>query len=271
MNSPKMLYHYTSIESLALILKNKTIRLNSLDKMDDLQENIARDIDNLGRLIFVSSWTEQEKESIPMWKMYSDIESGVRIALPTNPFVREHTKGKIIKSPSNWWGYYVEDDGSCSDTFLDVQKLNKNGVMPVEAIEGNLLSKVAYTDDKEYLEPQACKDDAITIDVLGIYKSTFWEFQKEWRYMLHFLPTYTGFDDKERARFYKEYLVEMRAGKASLPITHFDLTISDEAFNQMEILKSPKLSAGNEILLETLIEKYNSKAKIIESKLKGYI
>ena len=32
------LYHYTSVDSLALILKNKTIRLNPLDKMDDLQE-----------------------------------------------------------------------------------------------------------------------------------------------------------------------------------------------------------------------------------------
>lgn len=89
--------------------------------------------------------------------------------------------------------------------------------------------------------------------------------------MLHFLPTYTGSDDSERARFYREFLDNMLAGKASLPMTHFDLTISDEAFNQMEILKSPKLSAGNEILLETLIEKYNPKAKIIESKLKGYI
>ena len=32
------MYHYTSLESLALIIKNRTIRLNSLDKMDDLQE-----------------------------------------------------------------------------------------------------------------------------------------------------------------------------------------------------------------------------------------
>lgn len=173
MDFPKVLYHYTSIESLALILKNKTIRLNSLDKMDDLQENMACDIENLGRIIFVSSWTEQEKESIPMWKIYSNIESGVRISLPANPFVREQTKGKIIKKPINWWGYYVEDDGSSTDTFLDIQKLNNKGVMPVEAVEGNILKKVSYTDDKEYLEPQAYTDDAIIIDVLGRYKSTY--------------------------------------------------------------------------------------------------
>lgn len=157
MDYPKTLYHYTSIESLALILKNKTIRLNSLDKMDDLQENIARDVENMGRIVFVSSWTKKEKDCVSMWKMYSGFESGVRIALPANPFVREQTKGKIIKKPSNWWGYCVEDDSTCSDTFLDLQKLNNLGVMPVEAIEGNILTKVEYIDDKEYLEPTVCK------------------------------------------------------------------------------------------------------------------
>ena len=42
MEEIEYLYHYTSIEILALILKNRTIRLNPLDKMDDLQENALR-------------------------------------------------------------------------------------------------------------------------------------------------------------------------------------------------------------------------------------
>lgn len=49
------LYHYTSIENLALILKNRTIRLNTLDKMDDLQEQKTRDVQNFGKFFFVSS------------------------------------------------------------------------------------------------------------------------------------------------------------------------------------------------------------------------
>ena len=47
---PKYLYHYTNIDSLALILKNRTIRLNSLDKMDDLQEQMSQDKQNFGSL-----------------------------------------------------------------------------------------------------------------------------------------------------------------------------------------------------------------------------
>lgn len=38
MSNIEYLYRYTSLESLALILKSRQIRLNPLDKMDDLQE-----------------------------------------------------------------------------------------------------------------------------------------------------------------------------------------------------------------------------------------
>lgn len=44
MDNNEYLYHYTNIETLALILRNQTIRFNSLDKMDDLQEQQTADI-----------------------------------------------------------------------------------------------------------------------------------------------------------------------------------------------------------------------------------
>ena len=85
-NIPQYLYHYTSVETLALILQNRTIRFNSLDRMDDLQEKETKDIKNIGQFIYVSAWTSEEKESIPMWNMYSSLDAGVRIRLRTNPF-----------------------------------------------------------------------------------------------------------------------------------------------------------------------------------------
>ena len=38
------LYHYTSIETLLLILKNKTLAFNSLINVDDLEECESKDI-----------------------------------------------------------------------------------------------------------------------------------------------------------------------------------------------------------------------------------
>ena len=78
-SSPDYLYHYTSIETLALILHNRTFSLNSLDHMDDLQKKEASDIKNIGQFCYVSSWTDDETESIPMLNMYSSLDSGVRI------------------------------------------------------------------------------------------------------------------------------------------------------------------------------------------------
>lgn len=46
------LYHYTTIDTLALILKNRTIRFNRLDKVDDLEEKVVFCVVNLGQYIF---------------------------------------------------------------------------------------------------------------------------------------------------------------------------------------------------------------------------
>ena len=51
MSNIEYLYRYTSLESLALILKSRQIRLNPLDKMDDLQEQKTADVENLGKFV----------------------------------------------------------------------------------------------------------------------------------------------------------------------------------------------------------------------------
>ena len=56
------IYHYTTIDTLSLILKNKTLRFNRLDKVDDLREYEALNKHNLAQYVFVSCWTYKEEE-----------------------------------------------------------------------------------------------------------------------------------------------------------------------------------------------------------------
>ena len=63
----------------------------------------------------------------------------------------------------------------------------------------------------------------------------------------------------------------VRNGTASLPFTYYDLHIADEAFGEMEIMMSPKISAGNRLLVHDLVEKYNPTARIVDSKFYGLI
>lgn len=70
------IHHYTNINTLALILKNKKIRFNRLDRVDDMSEAKALRGYNLSQYLFVSCWTDSEEESIPQWHMYTNSMTG---------------------------------------------------------------------------------------------------------------------------------------------------------------------------------------------------
>ena len=49
---PKYLFHYTNIETLAYILKNKAMKFNSLLNVDDLMECKTKDLGDFGRFCY---------------------------------------------------------------------------------------------------------------------------------------------------------------------------------------------------------------------------
>lgn len=264
------LYHYTTIEKLALILKNKTIRLTPLDKLDDVQEAKTKDFKNLGRYIFVSSWTEDETESIPMWNLYSDLSCGVRIGLRKNPFKWHTTKGSDLVRPD----LKAADEATLKNeikTFLNLAPLFLNGVYSPQAWTGEILKKVEYSDNIEKLEPQIAEQDekgvSLKFGKLGCVKNQYWEFQKEWRYIIQFfrIPIFGNLENAQEI-LVKEFN-KIKTGNDERIFDYYDLEIDEDAFAEMIITPSPKITPGNKVLLESIIEKYNSKAKIIESQL----
>lgn len=79
-NSHKI-HHYTNIETLALILEDRTIRFNRLDRVDDISESKAFGKYDFGKFLFVCCWTDSNIESIPLWHMYTQKMRGVRITI----------------------------------------------------------------------------------------------------------------------------------------------------------------------------------------------
>ena len=271
LNDSEYLYHYTSIDILALILKYHTIRLNPLNKLDDLQEQKTADIENLGKFVFVSSWTSDEKESIPMWKMYTNPLSGVRIKLHKNPFV---TKGTFLKDIIAKTGMTAEpNQPEMVKTFLDLSELMSKGYYSPQAWDGEILKEIQYTDDQSLLEPKVSEttDSNIKIDIgkLGIYKSKYWEFQKEWRYIMCFIPLDFKGGPEGISQSINLTAQKLLLGIENPPFTYYDLTIDSESFRKMEITFSPKITEGNRIILSDLVEKYNKTATIRESALWG--
>lgn len=268
------LYHYTNVESLALILKNKTIRLNSLDKMDDLQEKEVGDLKNLGQFCYVSSWTDDEKESIPMWNMYTDMKSGVRIKMKKNPFKLFENNPDELKKITNMQ-IIDNSNGNYYKSYKTLVDFMNNNYFSIPLYSNDILFQVEYTDEKEKLYPFVLTEEgtgfSISLDKLGKYKNTYWNFQSEWRYLAVAIP----FDFKvPLEQMYLNFNVianRMKLGIEKQPVQFIDLVIDENSFEEMEIVLSPKISYANKIIVSDLIEKYNPNAVIIESKLAGLI
>ena len=207
-----------------------------------------------------------------MWKMYTSLEAGVRIRLPKYPFLEvpecPEKMGKVL-------GKQIEDrsGGVSPKTIIPAWKMAEMKCSTTGIVQQkNILHKIEYTSDMEKLYPQVLlnteKGLYLKLGMLGRYKNTGWAFQREWRYILQFYPF--DFNDLDNAEDnFKTMLIQIINGTATLPFSHYDLQINDDAFSQMEIMLSPKITDGNRVIVSDLVEKYNPNATIVESIFKG--
>lgn len=149
------------------------------------------------------------------------------------------------------------------------------GFYSAQTMKDDLLYKVEYTSDKNKLYPHILNDNAesftLEIGLIGKYKNIHWKFQNEWRYILNIIPLNLNQPVAKSIQDFQLIANKMRLGLEKQPFPYYDMTISDEAFNEMEITLSPAISNGNRVIVENLIEKYNHSAKLEDSCLLGLI
>lgn len=275
-NNPEFLYHYTSIETLALILKNKKIRFNQMSNTDDLEESMTGDAGRFGKYIFVSCWTASDEDNIPMWHMYSEKLTGVRIKLPTLPF-------------KNYLREYYDLGKDNSITFEDAKKSSKYPkffIPPYEFLEGELgISpefqfddfelKVYYTNDEEKINPKILKydDESLSINTgsIGKYKRECWKFQDEYRYRIVVQPENMNKMIGKDMHILLNNSINGMIKNVDLPISYYDLVIDEDDFRKMEIMKGPGMTSGQSEIVDTLVGKYNPGIVVTNSILKNKI
>lgn len=265
MSNPEYLYHYTTINTLALILKNKTIRFNKLTNTDDPEESKANDYDKPGRYMFVSCWMDGDEESIPMWGMYSKQSSGVRIKLPYYPFA-EQDYSRVVLPHINLIG---------NKSVIPYKHLvNEKYTVPPLIIS----DYVEYTDDKIKLLPKVLYIDegsyTLSMGDVGKYKRKAWVFQKEYRYRIMVFPIGLKQFDSD-ANDYADVLASMAykniSNNVDLPMNYIDLKIDTKAFENMEITLGPNTTHSDRIIVDLLVEKYNPNIKLKDSELMNKI
>lgn len=258
---PQVLYHYTSLDTLALILTNKNICFNTLLNVDDIDEAETSDLGQFGKYVYVSCWTDEAAESIAMWQLYTPNMHGVRIQLPVYPFKRHHYKAGEL--------HFKEDTFS----YVDMKKLydeNKATIVP----NYPELIPITYTNDMALIRPKVKSGDSI-IDYenvlnqdcpenqnasihykfgdLGKFKDEAWQFQKEWRYRLFMSPI--GLKESEQATFntHIEFVRRLEDLAAKPPYERFFIELSDEAISQMEVVFGPRMTEAEKILAKHLL------------------
>ena len=194
-----IIHHYTNIDVLALILKNRTLRFNRLDQVDDPEEsNFVSNGVNIGPYAFVSCWTEEKEESIPMWKMYTREKWGVRLSLEKDGLFKTYTDHE--KFTHN--GLVSTNFGPpIKFLFPTEERWNQTKYTPPFLTEDydkcHFYRKVEYVDDiTSYAYNSVLFTDVsnnrrkmeIMTDKVGGYKNKRWAFQEESRFVLFFLP-----------------------------------------------------------------------------------
>lgn len=263
------IYHYTSIDTLEKVLKNKSIRFNRLDNVDDMMES---DVSQYAKYVFVSCWTESAEENIALWKMYtSDITQGVRISLPKDmfksyPILKDtHLKTKLI----------------CSLIPEKIEKTADYHVLPID-LETDDENESFYRHIEYVRNPRLVVGEirhqefskhgfGITLDVnrLGRFKEKYWEFQQEVRFALTILPfNPLKLIYRKDAR---DIISSRMERKVNLPFSDYYLNLKDDVFDQLKITLSPNITEENRERVKQLIEAYAPKAIVCESSFNGRV
>lgn len=261
---PKSLFHYTSVDTLLLILSNKTLRFNNLSSTDDPEEAEASDVYLPGRFCYVSCWTDDPAESIPMWSMYGGPKlDGVRVELPPFPFVE----------------YYIPADQSDNkdpiSTYIDLMGRD-TADLPYISADMPILFEVDYTNQEELLKPmiKSEKSDGssheLTMDVsyVGAFKRKAWSFQKEWRYKLFAAP-YRPSEIRTPSTAKQIALLRRFEDDGYFPVERFiDLRLSDDSLSKMRILLGPNVTKEQESQIKRAVDSCSGGIQIERSHIR---
>lgn len=255
------IYHYTSIENLALILKHKTIRFNRLDLMEDPCEKtfLMNQLD-WSPYTYVSCWTENPLENVPLWKFYTN-GKGVRIGIDKD-FIDWDKQSIAFSAPArprHHKSLSKDSSGTVSITF--------NPIRIYRPLSTDICyNKVKYATEEEYNEFEkniGRKNTYMEIDegmmrqYVGVFRKEKWAFQDESRFVIYAVP-YTSTDAVVSHNDFVNLIRMVMPNK----INHIDVPVKEDKLKEIEVTFGPKIDEGQAILAKAVLNKYAPDAKL---------
>lgn len=240
-----MVYHYTSIDTLARILKSKKMRFKRLDTVNDMYDGKMQDFKDAQKLMFVSCFTKSNQENIPLWEIYAG-PKGVRIGLNDlifGPPCHKFFNNEIGREQDQNLFGTISDENSVIFGPTEVDYSNEHVEDVIEDRFGGGL-KVFYPLK------------------IGNKKSTHWSFEDEVRFKLLSFNAMVGEESIEKL------LEKMKRVMPAIDDSiYIDAPVDEKHLLNMEILLGPKTDDADRIIVEALVEKFKINGSVSKSEL----
>lgn len=223
------LTHYTNISSFFKIIRTKQLKFNRIDNLNDLTEKqLLQDKENYKR-VFVSCFSRSCKELIPMWKMYTDKQTGIRLRF----YPKKDTKFRdLFELDYVYTGNKMIALDGCNITNATEKSIvaRFDGFDVEYGNKKDLTHLYIKSEDKDYNVPY----------YFSSRKSKAWQYEKEFRYRI-------------LLKAYGRKIVELK--------DYFSLflNIKFDAFEKIEIIFSPEI---NKLDWEDIIEDFKTKQSL---------
>lgn len=256
---PEFLYQYTTMKSVLAILENKTIRFTRLDSLNDLNEGCCGEYAHLKKYVYVSSWSADERESIPMWSLYGKkndvLDEGVRIKVPSNLFSYDENGNlsNALKLKKTLGGWNVVTDVKIKPIAFSAVL---NSLKAIYGEEDEFIAakkvigpiRVKYRAFQEYVKKYSSvvKNEAgenwstFCIEDIGFEKVDDWAYENEYCFWMQY-PYMRGIRGEDDALKHDVKYVEN---------SYIDFFFNEKALPEMEIMLSPNFNMSK---LETFI------------------
>lgn len=248
-----------------------------------MEEGSSKDHVDWRRYFFVSCWTSTSEESIPLWSMYTNNMTGVRVKIKTDMFKKYFLDAESIPEFLQIADTSAAPPGAKIrfQTYMPYEEMHGEDyfVMPPSWRNKDWPFPVEYTNDENKLCQQLilynAKKDQTTINAFEIakYKRQVWGFQDEWRFRLlcYSAAPRSFMNNMEKQEYFDLMIKSLSTLGGGISREYFYLTLDDDAYNQIEILLGPKVDAAHEIMVKALIDSHCPSATLINSNLKGKI
>lgn len=265
-----LVHHYTNYQALECILKNRTLRLNRLDKVDDRQEMSLISQSHWAQYLFVSSWSASMNECEAMWSRYAGY-NGIRISLPKFPF------HKIQLKSAPELNSFVGDN-TYSPIPFELIYNDEWLFVNTPIIPDTYGREVTYSNTPESDVRPIVRhvDGGINFNLydLATFKDIAWSYQKEFRYIFFIVPSspdvMANWKSSGDPSFVYQHLFRCLTTQADAPLSYFDIPLGD-ALNLLEVTIGPKCNETDILNVELLLNEYVPNATIRKSALTGYV